>query len=693
MSALSIQPTYPIFTDIDGQPLEDGFVWLGTANLDPQTNPITVYLDAALTIPVAQPIRTLAGYPASSGTPARLYVDSDYSIRVMNKNGSVVYSAPEATERYSEAVVKTNASAVVYDPAGLNAISTTVEDKLRESVSVKDFGAVGDGVTDDRASIQAAFDYVASKKGGTVFFPPTDDFYAIKSEHPSYPGHALVVLPGAGDGDIRILGNGRGNRVILDIASPITSLMYWPVRLDRMKIENMWFDAANLADHVLKADEVYHPYLYMDHVEFRRGLTECVRIATFVSVMNRVQTFRGTTGFRIVGVGGGPVTSITMTACYALQATTYGFDWGFSTYCTMNSCAVDGTATFDTEIAYRFANPYSFTMNACGSEGVQRFLRANAYRGFVLNSGYMLSAGGKTAGSPVDYILEFVSGTNATVSGFRIETTAAGGFTYILGQTGTSFGSENITVTDRSVRRSQAFFVSNFAFNRPIKFLRDDSTQKAETINFSDASSLIERMGRFRNYDYDYDVTWQLADGTYDLTPGNPNLRNLDGAGTLTIQGNAADNTAVKILSDFNDFGFLNCNIRIVLRNVTIGGSVSSSSNYRLIVDKSPNVVLDNVVITRDGINVGQAIRLRNSSKVTLINGSIATGSFLDTPYSLDASSELVLERASAPPSTGRWDVGNTVYNSAPTAGGNIGWVCTTAGEPGTWKTFGDIAA
>jgi hypothetical protein len=93
MSALSIQPTYPIFTDIDGQPLEDGFVWIGQANLDPQGNPINVYLDAALTIPAGQPIRTLGGYPANSGTPARLYVNSDYSIRVMNKNGSVVYSS------------------------------------------------------------------------------------------------------------------------------------------------------------------------------------------------------------------------------------------------------------------------------------------------------------------------------------------------------------------------------------------------------------------------------------------------------------------------------------------------------------------------------------------------------------------------------------------------------------------------
>jgi hypothetical protein len=156
MSALSIQPTYPIFTDIDGQPLEAGYVWIGTANLDPQTNPITVYWDAALTILAPQPIRTLAGYPSNNGTPARLYVNSDYSIRVMNKNGSVVYSAPAATERYSDVVVTANAEDVIYDPPFTNAVQTNVEAKLAQTVSVQDFGAVGDGVTNDTAAIQAA---------------------------------------------------------------------------------------------------------------------------------------------------------------------------------------------------------------------------------------------------------------------------------------------------------------------------------------------------------------------------------------------------------------------------------------------------------------------------------------------------------------------------------------------------------
>lgn len=93
MSAIEINPPYPIFGDIDGQPLEAGFIWIGTVNLDPQVNPISAYWDAALTIPAVQPIRTLAGYPSNSGTPGRFYVGSDYSIRVMNKNGSTIYTS------------------------------------------------------------------------------------------------------------------------------------------------------------------------------------------------------------------------------------------------------------------------------------------------------------------------------------------------------------------------------------------------------------------------------------------------------------------------------------------------------------------------------------------------------------------------------------------------------------------------
>ena len=161
MSALSIQPTYPIFTDIDGQPLEDGFVWIGQANLDPQVNPINVFWDAALTIPAGQPIRTLGGYPANSGTPARLYVDGDYSIRVMNKNGSVVYSSAVPTERYASSLIS-------YKAATTNAVGTTVEDDLQYlTVSLNDYLVMDDGF-DQSAKIQQAIDDLEAAGGGKL---------------------------------------------------------------------------------------------------------------------------------------------------------------------------------------------------------------------------------------------------------------------------------------------------------------------------------------------------------------------------------------------------------------------------------------------------------------------------------------------------------------------------------------------
>lgn len=46
-----------------------------------------------------------------------------------------------------------------------------------------------------------------------------------------------------------------------------------------------------------------------------------------------------------------------------------------------------------------------------------------------------------------------------------------------------------------------------------------------------------------------------------------------------------------------------------------------------------------------------------------------------------------------AAPTTGAHLVGEIVFNNAPAASGTIGFVCTTAGTPGTWKTFGAISA
>ena len=109
MSALSVEPPYPAFAEADGQPLEDGYIWIGTVNLNPITNPIAAFWNSALTISAVQPIRTSGGYSVYQGTPARIYTASDYSIQVQNKNGTVVYTSLNGNSAGSGSVA-TNAT-------------------------------------------------------------------------------------------------------------------------------------------------------------------------------------------------------------------------------------------------------------------------------------------------------------------------------------------------------------------------------------------------------------------------------------------------------------------------------------------------------------------------------------------------------------------------------------------------------
>jgi parallel beta-helix repeat protein len=94
----------------------------------------------------------------------------------------------------------TTADLVGYTPAGTGNVPTTVEAKLRESVSVKDFGAVGDGVTDDTAAIQAALN-----SGASVFLP--SGTYNISS--------ALTISTNGQE----FIGQGKGKSIIKQTAT------------------------------------------------------------------------------------------------------------------------------------------------------------------------------------------------------------------------------------------------------------------------------------------------------------------------------------------------------------------------------------------------------------------------------------------------------------------------------------------
>jgi hypothetical protein len=94
MSTTNIVPPFSVFTDSAGAPLDNGFVYVGTANLNPVSNPIAVYWDAALTVVAAQPLRTINGFLSQSGSPGTLFSAVDYSITVKDSKGVQVFTAP-----------------------------------------------------------------------------------------------------------------------------------------------------------------------------------------------------------------------------------------------------------------------------------------------------------------------------------------------------------------------------------------------------------------------------------------------------------------------------------------------------------------------------------------------------------------------------------------------------------------------
>lgn len=162
MSTLKINP-FEYFTDTNGDPLDAGYVYIGVEDLDPETNPISVYYDAALTIPVVQPIRTVNGYVLNAGAPASLFVASAYSARVRNKNAVQIYYAPSSTvgalnsQLATTLAAGTGSNLVGFIQSGANAVARTSLAKMRERVTPIDFGAVGDGTTDDTLAIQRMF--------------------------------------------------------------------------------------------------------------------------------------------------------------------------------------------------------------------------------------------------------------------------------------------------------------------------------------------------------------------------------------------------------------------------------------------------------------------------------------------------------------------------------------------------------
>ncbi|MEO7826020.1 MAG: hypothetical protein ABIR60_02665, partial [Allosphingosinicella sp.] len=83
----------------------------------------------------------------------------------------------------------------------------------------------------------------------------------------------------------------------------------------------------------------------------------------------------------------------------------------------------------------------------------------------------------------------------------------------------------------------------------------------------------------------------------------------------------------------------------------------------------------------------GQATAFTGGRSVTVPGATVVPSLFLGSMADARAHTT-----GTAAPTTGAHARGEIVYNRDPTSGGFVGWICTTGGTPGAWKTFGAIS-
>lgn len=186
---LAVDSPFRQFFDLTGAPLQNGYLYFGTSGQNPETNPVTVYWDAAGTQPAAQPVRTVNGYPLRSGSQAVIYASGDVSVTVRDAKSRIVINAPsmasfsnsqtlqagiDAFGSASDAT-KGDALVAVKRVAITNALATTQHqvNEYREINAVVDYQVPTDGIANATTAIQRMVDDLAAAGvAADIVFPP-----------------------------------------------------------------------------------------------------------------------------------------------------------------------------------------------------------------------------------------------------------------------------------------------------------------------------------------------------------------------------------------------------------------------------------------------------------------------------------------------------------------------------------------
>jgi hypothetical protein len=170
------------FFDNNGQPLSGGKIYTYAAGT---TTPQATYTSVTGTTPHSNPIildsagRVPGGeiwlsenlrYKFVIETPTGILIGTYDNVANFLPANSVSFTGFNGQNGFVSDLADSDGSDWIgFLSNGTNATARSAQNKMRDIVSVKDFGAVGNGVTDDAAAIQAAID--AFSDGATIYLP------------------------------------------------------------------------------------------------------------------------------------------------------------------------------------------------------------------------------------------------------------------------------------------------------------------------------------------------------------------------------------------------------------------------------------------------------------------------------------------------------------------------------------------
>jgi hypothetical protein len=139
------------------------------------------------------------------------YTETD-SDTVTFTSGLHVGAEVKFTTTQQQGAGAVDSSQVTYDPPFTGSVATNVEAKLAQSINVKDFGATGNGTTDDTAAIQTALTYCVNNEL-TLYIP--SGIYLVTS--------TIITGNAAGQQDNPVVIIGDGKTSVIKVTSTLAN--------------------------------------------------------------------------------------------------------------------------------------------------------------------------------------------------------------------------------------------------------------------------------------------------------------------------------------------------------------------------------------------------------------------------------------------------------------------------------------